>query len=199
MEKYFQACLRGVAVYQRQDPLVGRVYEYRDMHGYHPGRGLVQVNRTNNNHSVPAFVVGVQEDATVNVRYAWQNCRLRMRWECLERFPRHWLQRKLLVSDPGIHHITCVAHLPWCMSGSLTRGGGGNVPGIPGACATRNFTYLVRGPWKRFPDYWAFVRGPTTKDQQSGALIFSLMLACISCWTNNRFGDDFSGYDVTLD
>ena len=24
---------------------------------------------------------------------------------------------------------------------------GENVPGIPGACATRNFTYLVRGPW----------------------------------------------------
>ena len=24
----------------------------------------------------------------------------------------------------------------------------GNVPGIPGACATRNFTYLVRGPWR---------------------------------------------------
>ena len=23
---------------------------------------------------------------------------------------------------------------------------GGNVPGIPGACATRNFTYLARGP-----------------------------------------------------
>ena len=23
----------------------------------------------------------------------------------------------------------------------------GNVPGIPGACATRNFTYLTRGPW----------------------------------------------------
>ena len=30
---------------------------------------------------------------------------------------------------------------------SLTHGGGENVPGIPGACATRNFTYLVRGPW----------------------------------------------------
>ena len=27
----------------------------------------------------------------------------------------------------------------------LTRGGGENVPGIPGACATHNFTYLVRG------------------------------------------------------
>ena len=32
------------------------------------------------------------------------------------------IQRKLLVSDPG-------------MPGSLTRAGGGNVPGIPGACA----------------------------------------------------------------
>ena len=26
----------------------------------------------------------------------------------------------------------------------------GNVPGIPGACATRNFTYLVRGPWHAY-------------------------------------------------
>ena len=30
---------------------------------------------------------------------------------------------------------------------SFGVGGGENVPGIPGACATRNFTYLVRGPW----------------------------------------------------
>ena len=29
----------------------------------------------------------------------------------------------------------CGLRMPWCMSGSLTRGGGGNVPGIPGACA----------------------------------------------------------------
>ena len=45
------------------------------------------------------------------------------------------LQRKPLVSDPGMHHGTCMMHVPWCMSGSLTRGGGENVPGIPGACA----------------------------------------------------------------
>ena len=57
------------------------------------------------------------------------------------------LQRKSLVSDPGVHHGTCVTHVPWCMSGSLTHGGGENVPGIPGACATYNFAYLVRGPW----------------------------------------------------
>ena len=55
------------------------------------------------------------------------------------------LQRKPLVSDPGMHHGTCVMHVPWCISGSLTRGGE-NVPGIPGACATQNFTYLIRGP-----------------------------------------------------
>ena len=70
---------------------------------------------------------------------------LRMRRECRERFPRYRLQRKPLVSDPGMHHDTCVTHVPWCMSGTLTRGGGENVPGIPGACATSNFTYLARG------------------------------------------------------
>ena len=76
-----------------------------------------------------------------------QNCGLRMRWECRERFPHQRPQRKTLVSDPGMHHGTCVTHVPWCMSGSLTCGGGENVPGIPGACATRNFTNLARGPW----------------------------------------------------
>ena len=93
------------------------------------------------------------------------------------------------VNDPDMHHgtcVTCVTHVPWCMPGSLTRSGNGNVSGIPGtcptsklriwqeahedkliqcqyysravsfggenvpgirgACATRNFTCLVRGP-----------------------------------------------------
>ena len=47
-----------------------------------------------------------------------------------ERFPCHQLQRKPLVSDPDMHHGTCDTHLPWCMSGALTRGDGENVPGI---------------------------------------------------------------------
>ena len=55
------------------------------------------------------------------------------------------LQRKPLVSDPFMHYGTCVTHVSWCMSGSLNRCGGENVPGIPGA--TRNFTYLIRGPF----------------------------------------------------
>ena len=70
-----------------------------------------------------------------------------MRRECRERFPGHRLQRKPAANDPGIHHGMCVTHVPWCMSGSLIRSGEKNVPGIPGACAIHNFTYLARGPW----------------------------------------------------
>ena len=50
-------------------------------------------------------------------------------------FPRRRFQRKLLVSDPSMHHGTCVTHVPWCMPGLPTCGDGENVPGIPGACA----------------------------------------------------------------
>ena len=55
------------------------------------------------------------------------------------------------VSDPDMHRGTCVTHVSWCMPGSLTSGflwsrRRGKRPGILGACATRNFTYLTRGP-----------------------------------------------------
>ena len=62
-----------------------------------------------------------------------QNWGLRMRRECRECFPRYWLQ----VSYPGMHIGTCVTHVPWWMSGSLTRGAEETVPCITGACATR--------------------------------------------------------------
>ena len=39
-------------------------------------------------------------------------CRYCTRRECRERFSRHWLQRKPLVSVPGMHHSTCVTHVP---------------------------------------------------------------------------------------
>ena len=54
-----------------------------------------------------------------------------------EWFPSHRLQRKPLVSDPGMYNSTSLRHVryaravPWCMSGSLTRGGGENVPAFP--------------------------------------------------------------------
>ena len=47
-----------------------------------------------------------------------------MRRECRDGFPRHWLQRKPLVTDPGVHQGMCVMHVPWRMSGSLTCGSG---------------------------------------------------------------------------
>ena len=50
-----------------------------------------------------------------------QNCGFHMRQECRERFPRHRLHRKQPVSDPGMHHGTCVTHVLWCMSGLLSR------------------------------------------------------------------------------
>ena len=42
-------------------------------------------------------------------------------------FSRHRLQRKPLFSDHG----TCVTHVPWCISGSLTRSGGETFPAFP--------------------------------------------------------------------
>ena len=78
-----------------------------------------------------------------------------MRRECRERFPRHRLQRKPLVSDPGMHHGTCVTHAPWRMPEPLNRNGGENVPGIPDACGTQNLAHLVRGPCFRMAlSYW---------------------------------------------
>ena len=76
-----------------------------------------------------------------------QNCRLRMRRGMPGTFPPSTTSKEPPVSDPGMYHDTCVTHVPWCISGSLTRGGTEKVPGILGACATRNFAYLARGPW----------------------------------------------------
>ena len=74
------------------------------------------------------------------------NCGLCMRQECRERFPRHH----------GLAIPTCITARAsrTCRDACRYRklpvsfevGGGENVPGIPGACATRNFAYLVRGP-----------------------------------------------------
>ena len=54
-----------------------------------------------------------------------------MRRECREQFPSQRRQSKPPVKSGHVsRHV---------------RGGGENVPGIPGACATRSFTYLVIG------------------------------------------------------
>ena len=68
-----------------------------------------------------------------------------MRRECRECFPLH---RELAIR-------TCITARAWracrdtCrdlkLAVSFEVGGGENIPGIPGACANRNFGYLVRG------------------------------------------------------
>ena len=57
-------------------------------------------------------------------------------------FPSHRVKRKPLVSDPGMHHGTCVNAC------AVMHGGIAN-PRWPGKRfpTTRNFTYLARGPW----------------------------------------------------
>ena len=68
-----------------------------------------------------------------------QHCGLRMRREYRARFPRH---RKSLVSDQS----TCIRTRAVMHIGIANPRGEENVPGFPGAYATRNFVYLVRGP-----------------------------------------------------
>ena len=55
------------------------------------------------------------------------------------------------VSDPDMHYGTCVTHVPWCMSESLTSGflwsrWRGKRPRHSRRIRNSQFTYLVRGP-----------------------------------------------------
>ena len=60
-----------------------------------------------------------------------------MRRQRRERFPGHRLKKKPLVSYPGKHHGTYVTAI-WQEA---------HEESVPGACATRNFTYLTGGPY----------------------------------------------------
>ena len=106
-----------------------------------------------NSQGQQVALVSFQNQTVHIVSYAWASCQIRKIAGCAcagnagNVFPRHRLQWKTPVSYPGMHHGTCVTHVPWCMSGLLVPGGGENVPGIPRRMRTRNFSYLARGPW----------------------------------------------------
>ena len=58
------------------------------------------------------------------------------------------------VSDPDMHHGTCVTHVPWCMPGWLTSGFlWRRWWGKRSRHSRRTFTYLVRGPLWIKPTY----------------------------------------------
>ena len=77
-----------------------------------------------------------------------KSCGLRIHQGCRDRFPCH----------RGLAIPTCHTARAWCMCRDAGRDrlltvsfkvvGGENVPGIPGACTTRNCMYLSRGPWE---------------------------------------------------
>ena len=117
-------------------------------------------------------------------------CVLRMRRECRERFPCHRVQRKPPVSDPGMHHGTCVTHVPWCMSGSLTRSG---VENVPSAYTTRNLAYLVKGPWwiQSQDNIRQFVTG------SSCPFVFDVSHHCM-CWVSINLTYQISWFCVLL-
>ena len=86
-----------------------------------------------------------------------------MRRECQEHFPCHQLQSKSLVSDPDMHHGTCVMQVPWCMLGSLTDDSGKTFPAFPALAQpailriwkevhfTSDIKPVVKNLWKHFP------------------------------------------------
>ena len=98
-------------------------------------------------------------------------------------FPRRQFQMKPLVSDPGMHHGTCVTHVPWCMSGSLTCGDGENVPGIPGACAP-----AILRIWQEAhgPFYTESVTGGFLSQRNSNAVVqIHAELLSVGMWEND--------------
>ena len=74
-----------------------------------------------------------------------------MHRECRERFPYHRIKMKPLVSDPACITARASRTCRGECRDRLIRNVGENVPGIPGACATRNFTYLIRAIDNRYP------------------------------------------------
>ena len=104
-------------------------------------------------------------------------------------FSRRRFKRKVLVSDPGMHHGTCVTHVPWCLSGSLTCGDGGNVPAIPGAWASailriwqeaHGVSWLTSVVFVRIKhNWWKQIKFYMTLD---GLVMMCLLVANINEW-----------------
>ena len=89
--------------------------------------GLLYLRTVEYDHSIPrewgsrGQVAGLVVASTVLLVYHCCHGSLaryvKLRRECWERFPR-----PPQVSDPDMHHGTCVTHVPWCMPGLLTSG-----------------------------------------------------------------------------
>ena len=148
----------------------------------------------------------------------WASCQIRKIASCACAENAGNVSPQARVSDPDMHHGACVTHVPWWMSGSLNSGflwgqGGQNVPGIPGTCAMRNFTYLVRDSWYDIivpPQWWrhametlsallALCEGQPM-GQQCGASVFlySLNRLLNKQWVADDIGIPWRPCDLTV-
>ena len=64
------------------------------------------------------FYDWLADDDMTFLSQPWASCQIRKiaGCACAGISPPPW------VSDPDMHHGTCVTHVPWCMSGSITHG-----------------------------------------------------------------------------
>ena len=60
--------------------------------------------------------------------------------------PRGRPQTNPQVSDPGMHHGTCVTHVPWCSRDSLSPVAGKTLPVFSAHAHPQFYVYLARGP-----------------------------------------------------
>ena len=57
-----------------------------------------------------------------NVVWSWASCQIRKSADAHAPGMPGTFSPRPRVSDPDMHHGTCVTHVPWCMLGSLTNG-----------------------------------------------------------------------------
>ena len=86
------------------------------------------------------FKVQKLSEITMGLLPDTYNCGLRMRREWRERFPATNFKGKRKSAIP-----TCITARAWCIGISYLLGR----ENVPGACATRSFTYLARGSFNR--------------------------------------------------
>ena len=90
------------------------------------------------------------------------------------------------------------------MAVSFDVGGGENVPGIPSACATHKFTYLVRSPWSNTQTHkhthWRVLHTISheiilkVSDWFYGVMIYRQLMLCISVRTTSYTQRHLDGY-----
>ena len=122
----------------------------RDMYALWDGNNLATRDLGIRSNVYLSLAVTPIYDVMYELTDPWASCQIR-KWLRVAHAPGipGTFFPPMRVSDPDMHHGTCVTHVPWCMPGSLTSGAsvsfevGGRV-NVPSACTIRNLTYLPR-------------------------------------------------------